>query len=830
MQYVPGEGSSNAKLAVIGEAPGSEEERTGRPFVGVSGKMVDDLLLSAGCPRPSVYVSNVVKIRPPNNDIKQLHLVGHKIEDFIPQLKAELDALQPNAIIAFGNTALEALTGYKGIEKYRGSILPCTLSQGIKVIPTIHPAAILHGQAESKMKSWKDLTYIQWDVNRAVEQSKNKIYDPPRRNLLVCRNSLDLYRFMERYTTSKYVSVDIETFRTFPICIGLAFNSSEAMSVPLFNFSDTQHQGMTRSDVIQCWKMIAELLYNPELLKIGQNFKFDEKLLSTCLNGTTNFGLKVNGFYFDTMLGFRTLYPELSGKLEFIASVLTEEIYWKDEGKEYNPKKDKFDRLLLYNAKDAAVTFECFERELEELKETSQEDFFFTRVMPLHPFYSRIERRGILRDTVAKRFLEEKYKEKWKDLQEELDSLTKEYLDEPINVNSNGRNGDVPKLLFGLMNIPARAGTGEKELDALVRNVIKDEKKKRICRLILEIRKVRKTIGTYIDSEVDFRGRSLTGYRIMLETGRTSTSILKPPVTTVPMGLAFQTITKHGDVGTDLRRMFVPDKNHIFIEPDLNGAEARVVAILARDTKLLKMFEYGIDIHRVTEGWISNICPDNLLDEFFSAGKIRAEELTTIINKILKDLIDSEARQRGKKFRHAAAYDVGKRTAGENAGVSEWAAGRALDRVHATNPNIRQVFHKDIQEALQNNNRILISPHGRQRQFLNKWGNELFREAYADIPQATVSDQTKFAAQRIEKRAPWLQILQESHDSFLAQIPLAVGEQYPMRYLDCSIPIIKEELERPIDFRNCSLPRGELVIPCEISIGEKSWEEMTKII
>jgi uracil-DNA glycosylase len=822
MIYVPAEGPSNAKIAIIGEAPGAEEERLQRPFVGTTGQIVDNILSELGVDRRSVYLTNVVKIRPPGNDIKLLHQLGRSINDFIPQLHEEIRQLKPNAILALGNTALEACTGYRGIEKYRGSILTCNFSSS-KVIPSIHPASLLHAEADGKLRSWKDITYIKWDFERAIKQSSFPDYNPPVRNLMVCRSALQLDRFLRKYEGEKYVALDIETFRTFPICLGIAFNHDEAISVPLFNFQSTNNlSGFTRSDVVSSWEMIAQLLYNPDIMKIGQNFKFDQRLLRTCYNDTTNFGFKVNSFFFDTMLAFRILYPELPSSLQFSTSVLTEEPYYKDEGKEYNPKKDKFDRLLLYNAKDAVVTFDVFEREYEELERRGLLEFFFKNVMPLHDFYSRIERRGIKRDNFQKNFLEEKYKARQLDLQGELNTLTEEYTPEPINTNSVGKNGDVPKLLYGLMKIPARKSTDEKTLDALMRNSVKDPKKRRTIELILEIRKVKKTIGTYINSETDYRGRLLTGYRICLETGRTSTSILKPPVSTKPMGLAFQTITKHGDVGEDLRSEFIPDEGHVFIEADLSGAEARVVALLARDERLLKIFKYDLDLHRITTVWIDGTAPDDLLGQFF--GEDDRDKILCLkqeITRILRERINDEARQVGKKFRHAANYDMGKRAASILAGCSEWRAGQILNKVHSTNTNIREVFHKEIIDVLNNNNRTLCSPHGRVRTFLNRWGDELFKEAYADIPQATVSDHLKFAAQRVERRARWIQILQESHDSFLAQIPIGT--------VDLAGKIIKEELEIPIDFSKCSLPRGELIIPCEIKIGTKNWEVMEKI-
>lgn len=827
MRRVEGYGPSNARLVVVGEAPGGHEEQLGRPFVGPTGKIVRDCLSSAGIKPEEVYMTNVVKVRPPGNQIKLLKTIGYELSDFIPQLWEEINAIKPNCILAFGGTALTALTGMDGIEKYRGSILQSCYAS-TKVVPTIHPAALLHSETEG-MHSWKDLTYIKWDVIRAVKQSQFPELRAPERNLITCRNNLDLYRFLNRHQSSPFVSVDIETFRTIPICIAFAFNSKEAISIPLFNNLAARSDGeqMTRSDLIQCWSDISAFLADCKVQKIGQNFKFDEKQLALAVNDTLPIGLITHGFFFDTMLAFRTLYPELPGSLAFQTSVLTEEPYYKEEGKGYNPKKDKVDRLLLYNAKDAVVTYECYERELEELESRGLVDFFFSKVMPLHPFYSRIERRGIRRDNFAKAFLDEKYKDLQKAKQDELNSLTVAYGVENVNVNSNGLNGQVGKLLFNHMALPLRKGTDEKTLDALRRNVLKSGteetvRKRRILELILEIRKVRKTRGTYIDAKVHADGRLRTSYRIMLETGRTATGILQPPVTTEKMGLAFQTITKHGEFGSDLRSMFIPDPGYIFVEPDLSQAEARVVAVLARDGKLLKMFKFGVDIHRVTSFWVRGLNLP-LLEEFFNVCDDNLSiDLARRVNAALKERTTEDERQIGKKFRHAGHYDMGKREAAEQIGISEGTAGIILQKFHATNPNIKGVFHREIIEFLNANNRMLTNPFGRVRQFLNKWGDDLFKEAYAQIPQSTVSDQVKYAMIRIERRAPWLEILEESHDSFLSQCPIELAEK--------TYPIIKEELEVPIDFSKCSLGTGELIIPCEIKIGKQNWQEMERVL
>src|SRR5208282_2214554 len=105
-----------------------------------------------------------------------------------------------------------------------------------------------------------------------------------------------------------------------------------------------------------------------------------------------------------------------------------------------------------------------------------------------------------------------------------------------------------------------------------------------------------------------------------------------------------------------------------------------------------------------------------------------------------------------------------------------------------------QIFHKDIQDALAANDCVLYSPHGRRRVFLNRWGDELFKEAYAQIPQATVSDANKFALTRIRKLLPKVEfeICAESHDSGLALVREDCVKDF--------VPIIRKETEEPISF------------------------------
>ena len=608
----------------------------------------------------------------------------------------------------------------------------------------------------------------------------------------MARSSLDLYRFIDQHRGSPEVAVDIETFKTLPMCIALAFNEFDSMSVPLLNiWSATNPDGIPLHDVAFIWKTLAEFFADSEIKVLGQNFKFDE---GRC----EDVKLLIRGLYFDTMLGWHTLYPEFPKRLEFISSLLTREPYYKDERTEFNPKKNKLDQLCLYNAKDSAITIECKGKILLELQEFGLEKFFFDFVMPLHRLYHDIERRGILIDMQARKELRQKYMKMCAVEQLELDALT----GHKINVNSPKQVG---QLLYQELKCPQRKDTAEDTLDALVRNTIKDDRRKGIIKAILRLRKVRKTYSTYMNAKVSKDGRMRTVFNIVgTETGRTSTNKLEPPVSTEPMGLAFQTLTKYGDVGKDLRRMFIPDPGCVLMEWDGGQAEARVTFLLAKDYDALaicdkkdfKRNQHGIkdDIHTLT-----------------------AMDVTSLPFEAITEMIRYA---QGKKTRHAGHYGMTKKALSFIAQVSEWRANKLLEMFHERNPKIRGIYHAGIEECLAENDQVLYTPFGRRRQFFERWGEALFREAYAHIPQSTVADLTKRAMRKVVKSAPWIRLLLEWHDSFLANVPKdRVQEAYW---------IGKEAMEEPIDFSQCSLPRGKLVIPCEVSISETNWEEMRR--
>ncbi|MBN1867369.1 uracil-DNA glycosylase [Candidatus Sumerlaeota bacterium] len=132
-----GEGNPDADLVFVGEAPGGEEDVQGRPFVGRAGKLLDQMIVDAGLRREDVFICNVIKCRPPGNRDPETD----EIESCEPYLIAQLELIQPRVIVTLGRFAAHTLLKVQTpIGKLRGQVY---LYQGIKLVPTIHPAAVL---------------------------------------------------------------------------------------------------------------------------------------------------------------------------------------------------------------------------------------------------------------------------------------------------------------------------------------------------------------------------------------------------------------------------------------------------------------------------------------------------------------------------------------------------------------------------------------------------------------------------------------------------------------------------------------------------------------
>jgi DNA polymerase len=136
---VPGEGSPTADVMLVGEAPGASEDKQGRPFVGRAGKLLDELLAEAGLERGDVYITNVVKARPPGNRDPRADEVAH----WMPFLERELALVQPRLVIPLGRHALAHFAPGEKISQVHGQLIR---EGGRALVPWYHPAAALHAK------------------------------------------------------------------------------------------------------------------------------------------------------------------------------------------------------------------------------------------------------------------------------------------------------------------------------------------------------------------------------------------------------------------------------------------------------------------------------------------------------------------------------------------------------------------------------------------------------------------------------------------------------------------------------------------------------------
>lgn len=832
-KFVRGEGPFSAQLMLVGEAPGKNEDELGRPFVGPSGDLVDQFLEECGSHRSKVYVTNVRKYRPPNNNFELWNPEEPSLEQQVKLLWEEIEVVKPACILALGERALNALTGRKGIGKWRGSILQ-SINIEPKVVATWHPANLLYQNEdiESGRGVFKYLykQVIRHDFKRAYDESLYRDMRLPERILEICKSSLQFYRFVEEIYKNGKTAIDIEALKCVPDCMSFSAGAGQAMSIPLWNVMETiNYEGLPPTELAHIWKAAAEVYHDPRIRKIGQNFKYDEDKLF-------RLGFRLDMLWGDTSIAAHVLNPEMPKALEFLSSIHTREPYYKDERKEFDVKRDSYNRRLVYNARDAAVTEEVHDNLYAELVERDLHELYHTCYMPRHRFYLDMERIGFRVDETKRQELLDKYLL----LFDTVHNRTTGNLGYELNVNSAPQ---LQRAVFDDLKMPLRykmrkrkdgrkvktLSTDEETLTALMANNAKHERTKNILSDILEERKIRKTISTYILAKPDYDGRMRTSYNICgTETDRTSTSNIAAPIRPEKsMGVAFQTLTKHGDVGADICEMYIPDDGCVFINADLSQAEARVVFVLAEDWETLSLLDDpDYDMHWQTAIWIFN-------------------ELESDV-RVVKKKYDKEDMRRfiGKTTRHAGHLGIQKHTFMMNVNtdakkygfdlkISEWKAGEILKAFHRNAPKIKSVFHETI-EATLNLTRVLSGPinigpnnlpmpHCRERMFFDRWSNDLLKEAYSDIPQSTVSNQTKYAGMRAKIRIPDLQIILEGHDALLVQVKNTDEE------ISNTIRVLREELEKPIDFTQGTFKRDyQLVIPADFQIGRVNYKDLEK--
>lgn len=361
IHYVPPRGPSNARIMIIGEAPGADEEREKKPFVGGSGQELYKMLSECGIDLNECFITNVCRYRPFKNKIETLlHTKTEARKLGIPELHGiypdpvitegrkllldEIEKVKPDIIIPLGNLSLWALTGEWGITNWRGSEIKSE-EFNCYIIPSIHPAAVL--------RSWP-FRYMCLQDFRRVKRVLDNGSNPKEQNYQVSLRCSEYISKLDWILNNcNIISCDIETWNKNIMCIGFGWSSTEAICIPFLTYGARDYFSLEEEVMIV--KKIREVLTSEKLRVIWQNGAFDLQYISYYWG----FLPRITD---DTMLMQHTMYPSFPKSLDFLSSMYCEHhLYWKDDNKSWKNLPIDMFKFWNYNCKDCCKTFEVFE-------------------------------------------------------------------------------------------------------------------------------------------------------------------------------------------------------------------------------------------------------------------------------------------------------------------------------------------------------------------------------------------------------------------------------------------------------------------------------------
>lgn len=555
------------RLAVIGEAPGAEEDQNGIPFCGLSGHLLDSILASSGILRAGCFVGNICKYRPPNNEIKSFGLTHPKVLEGWEELQHELTQFGPNCILALGNTPLGFLTGRTGITGWRGSIL--TSNWG-KVVPAIHPAAVL--------REYYQWPLLRFDAMRARTESESPVLSLPQRTLDLHLSANEICHRLDRWPTGQLLSFDIEGgLDAFPCC-SVAAASNNGFIIAWSNHTESEQGRILVS--------LSRTLHNPSIPKVLQNSLYDRFVLRFGYN------MLIRNVVEDTMVKQWEIYPELPKGLGTIASIWTREPYYKFERKTDDPNT-----FYEYCIKDSCVTLEACLAQDGALSDGARRHYNWNMELLSPLLY--MELRGIRYDssTVATELgaVKAALSECGNRIQLKTPSFnigTKGNLATDIRGEKGSLSSQrLATVLYKIKGYPEQTtGRGEaKRITTDVEALLNLSKKFPHDAFLADILLHRKleSIRETLEVQTDADGRVRCGYNLVgTETGR-----LACYTSPTGSGANLQTITKK------LRKLYVADEGYWLFQCDLSGADGWTVAahcLHHSDPTMWEDYHYGL--------------------------------------------------------------------------------------------------------------------------------------------------------------------------------------------------------------------------------------------
>ena len=404
-----------------------------------------------------------------------------------------------------------------------------------------------------------------------------------------------LYDFLR---TKKNLSLDTETTSTNAIeaeLVGLSFavteNEAYYVAIPA-----------NRQEAHEYVDIFKPLYEDPEILKIGQNIKYDYMVLR-------NYGVDLQGRMFDTMLAHYVIQPELQHNMDYMAETLLnyqtvhiEELIGPKGKNQKNMRDLSPQEVYEYAAEDADITLRLKNVLEPRLKEVGAERLFWDIEMPLVKVLADMELNGVRLDTQQLKLTQQTFTERMN----AYERHAYEEAGETFNIASPKQVGDI---LFGKMQLlekPKRTKTGQYVTSEEVLQQLRG--KAPIVDDILNYRGMKKLLGTYVEALPKLINKR-TGHihtsfnQAITATGRLSSS--DPNLQNIPV---------RDDDGKEIRKCFIPDEGCRWFSADYSQIELRIMAHLSADENMTEAFREGFDIHRATAAKIWKESMDQVSD------------------------------------------------------------------------------------------------------------------------------------------------------------------------------------------------------------------------
>lgn len=344
-----------ARLAVVGEAPGADEIVTGEPFVGTSGRLLRAILAASGIACDQVFFGNVCLHQPPGNEIDRFDFNGPEIQAGLERLRIDLQVFRPNCVLLLGKTAFRAWRPDLCYQSRKGYVVPLSdwrgsihspvsdgrygLLESCKAVGTYHPAYILRAHG--------DMPYFKFDVARAVRHSRSVGITAPVRGGILRPSIDEVLAYIARIREErKRVTFDIEGYAddVGVTMLSLCTTPTDGIVIP-FWLSGGNYWSV--EDEVLVWQAVARLLADAEVPKVAHNAFYELFVLAWrhhCV---------VNHLADDTLMKVWEVHPELERSLAVSTSIYTEQPYYKDQRLSTDA-----DAKLKYNLTDSQVTDE----------------------------------------------------------------------------------------------------------------------------------------------------------------------------------------------------------------------------------------------------------------------------------------------------------------------------------------------------------------------------------------------------------------------------------------------------------------------------------------